>query len=370
MGLKYPPFLNKNFWEIWVFLSILAVKYKHMESLLENAIRRYHTKNHVSNKDYKLSIYEFILTIYLNCDPATYGKHFSNKLIYELKKLFKGDINFVSDNLDRGDFCINYYPKNTLTDIGGYIESKYYEIKTSYLGKNGTYTIRNLRKYQDLDGYLITLVDCENSFKLETYLINPIDLYDNSGLTFTNMNGTKKRNENNLEVGLGTAFRKGSKLHDNIKRLNRLSGNDFKDLYEYFVKINKKLKEEYWKNNTKTNTTVLKFEIDGHEFYENTTSKNYINFINYVYVTKGHDVLTNILHSYYFSSEPIDSKQVYIMDDKFFINTYCSTNHKKRNIEKICKSLGININYYDPEKINQMNYKKGQLRLVAQPRII
>ena len=316
-----------------------------MENLLVLAKEKYLTKNNISEKDYRLNFNHFILKIFLNCDPASYGKQFSNKLVFDLKRRLKTEIGCVSDSLDRGDFSINYIPKNVLEQNKTNIEPKYYEIKLSFLGKSKNYTIRNLRRYQNLDGYLLSFVDCENSFNQEIYLITSEDLFNNCGFKFTAMNGTKERNEKNQDFGLGVAFKKDSIIHENIKKLNLLDGNDFESLISYFEGVRNDLKKDFWKSNKKSNTNVLKFEVNGEEYYEGTSVKNYINFIKDIYHEKGGDFLKEVLHSFYVSTEPISYRQVYNIKGSFFINTYCSTKHKQRNIELICQKLGYNLNF-------------------------
>jgi hypothetical protein len=45
-----------------------------MEMLLEEATKKYSIKNKIEKEDYELPINEFILKIYLNCDPGSYVK--------------------------------------------------------------------------------------------------------------------------------------------------------------------------------------------------------------------------------------------------------------------------------------------------------
>jgi hypothetical protein len=123
----------------------------------------------------------------------------------------------------------------------------YSELKISYLGIKGSYTLRNLRKYQNLDYYIFTLVDCSDRFNYKIVALSHKDLYDRSGLTFSYMNGTKKQNETNTNVGVGSSFKKGSYLEENILSLNRMGGYSFDDLIEFIGKEDEKLKNDFIK---------------------------------------------------------------------------------------------------------------------------
>jgi len=327
-----------------------------MKKLMELAITKYETKNTVCSDDYVLSLNCFILKIFSSCDPASYGKQYCNKLIHDLRKKLKNNIDCVSDSDDRGDMSIRYYPLNMLGNKVNNAESKYYEIKISYLSKKTkTYRIRNIRPYQNLNGYILTFVDCDNSFKEEIYLLSSDDLFNKCGLTFTYMNGTKGRNEDNTGVGFGTSFRKGSDSHNKLRMLSKLETNDYDGLVNYFINVKRELKNEFCKINKKSKSIPIKFGIifnnKGLVFNSTITTLNYLEFIKYVLSLRGPEFLVNTLHPYYVSVEPIDYKQVYRFErgkDRFYVNTYCSNKSKKRNIELLCEALGCEIIYLSP----------------------
>lgn len=51
------------------------------KELLQLAYDRFQNKNQFNDKDYELSIEEFIVKMYLNCDPASYGRQFVKKIM-------------------------------------------------------------------------------------------------------------------------------------------------------------------------------------------------------------------------------------------------------------------------------------------------
>ena len=301
-----------------------------MKKLLKLAFERYNVKNNIDYKNYSLSMGDFILKIYAHCDPATYGKQYNKRLLDELNQKCEMFFKRVKDKLDMGDISV----EDAINEIILFLE-----VKISFLSRDAkNYTIRNVRTYQNLDLYLLTFIDCDNNFKEEICLIKPEDLYNNCGLSFSFMNGTKKSNLNNEKVGMATSFKKDSDIHKNIMKHNILNGSDFNDLFQYFGKTKKK----------KSPTIVFKFNFNGKSYSDKTTNKNYMNFIKDVYNEKGSDFLKNVLHPFYISSSQLMGKQIYKIDDNLFVNTKCSTKVKKRNIHIIANALNGELNYAFP----------------------
>lgn len=233
-----------------------------MNHLLEMATKRYKSKNTLNHNDYKLSMEEFILHIYVNSDPACYGKQQCVKLIKDLERSINKNVYSVIDSADKGDIAFTYPQYDSLSNNFVFEDTEnkkvYYlsfenpctqkiflENKLTYLGKNGGYTIRNLRHHQDIDGYVITTVDCENEFKIEYFFLTKEDLFNNCGLTFSYMNGTKKVNNQNKIVGVGTQFKKNSKNHGLIRFYNKLEDTTYSSLVDFLNSENKKLKKKF-----------------------------------------------------------------------------------------------------------------------------
>jgi hypothetical protein len=131
-------------------------------------------------------------------------------------------------------------------------------MKISYLSnKDNSYSIRNIRPYQGLDGYLLTLVDCSNNFDFKFILISHEDLVYRCNLTMTAMNGTSKSNKLNKNVGVGCVFKKGSLSENLLHRHNMLGGTDFNSVIDYIKKksdeLSKTFKEEFYRDDNLIN---------------------------------------------------------------------------------------------------------------------
>ena len=101
--------------------------------------------------------------------------------------------------------------RNVLLDILNKLHEIYYfncEVKVSYLNKNGIYTLRNLRPYQDYTHYLIVFVDCEDSFKYKISLVEKNVI--NNTLHLSDMHGIKDVNINVTNKHLGGVVKKDS----------------------------------------------------------------------------------------------------------------------------------------------------------------
>ena len=228
--------------------------------LMEMAKNRYFKKNKISDYDYKKSMRDFILYSYVNCDPAVYGVNWSKKLRRDLGDCGVGNLYRVLDKSDLGDIALSFpetnywdrtptyvHPLHKTTHHVSYSQCsrRYYEVKLSYLGKSGSYTIRNLRKYQELDGYIFTLVDCENEFEMKFIFITHDDLYNRSLIKFSSMNGTTEQNKKNVNVGVGCVFKKGSWQEHNLLVLNKLNGTSFQDLVDFLSNENDNVIKEF-----------------------------------------------------------------------------------------------------------------------------
>lgn len=240
------------------------------EQLLENANKRYRTKNKINENDFDLSIMDFILKIYSICDPNSYGANWSKYLIEKIKNK-DWYFHSVNPKIDKGDAMVAYptfltgleftnkfyfqnYSKYTSYEVPlPLVHKLFYDIKISYLSnKENSYSIRNIRPYQGLDGYLLTLVDCSNNFDFKFILISHEDLVYRCNLTMTAMNGTSKSNKLNKNVGVGCVFKKGSLSEDLLYRFNMLDGTDFNSVIDYIKKksdeLSKTFKEEFYRD--------------------------------------------------------------------------------------------------------------------------
>lgn len=335
-----------------------------MEKLLENAVKKFYSKNRLESDDYELSMDDFILKIYDRCDPGSYGKFFSNKLIYDLSKDYGRSVGRVDDSMDRGDIFFNYFPERYYMYDLDKLESTYYEIKLSFLGKNGNFTIRNLRFYQELDGYLITLVDCLYDFKPTFHLISKDNLLNNCGLTFTGMNGTKERNKNNMEIGYGTQFQVNSEQHSNLDFYNILDGTSYEDLMNHFKKLNESYKKKFDGIENRYKNNFSKFSVDEEHYFGNSFDDNYISFIRDISNNRGFKFIEGIIGLDFISKVKKDS--FHEVKKNLFINMCSSKEEKKNHIINISKKIKSDYSFYTKDKIGSILDSELECKIIQE----
>jgi hypothetical protein len=119
-------------------------------------------------------------------------------------------------------------PSLNLGDIS--FSGKNAEIKVSFLSQDKTYCLTHIRMWQEFDMYLFCLIDCDNNFTPEFYLIDKF-IIDN--VKMGPMNGTKLSNIKNKNVELRVTIRKGGDSYNMFKRFNKLNGTTLSDLKLY-----------------------------------------------------------------------------------------------------------------------------------------
>ncbi len=261
------------------------------------AVNRYETKNQLTLGDFQLSMRNFILKIYCDCDPATYGKAFTNKIIHDFPNTF----NVVRDTDDIGDLSVTYPIRNRNYDsynvitgkmgiymlglYGNEVKKIHLEGKISYLSnKTQTYTVRNIRIYQNFNYFVFCLVDCDDKFEPE-FIVVEKEVITKGPIKLHIMNGTKDRNKNNTDVGVGFAFKKGSKQYHYLLNNNKVKGNHtYEDFMEFITLEGQRLKHEFWNwENHLSNIERLYERIKTEEDYNNMFMEGYRSheFMNY-----------------------------------------------------------------------------------------
>jgi hypothetical protein len=234
-----------------------------MDQLLEIATKRFKTKNKFTDRDYKKPMDEFILMMYVNCDPASYGRQFVKKIMRDESETpleEKRNLYYIKDWVDQGDLVQLYpsveYFSGVIYDSKRHKQVKWdnaskmtIEVKISYLTKEGNYNIRNIRPYQDFDYFLFCFVDCENDFTAKFIMVEKrvITEFDNC-FTLTPMNGTKKANKDNKDIGYGTSFKKGFSQEWTLEQYNLLDGTTYDSFKRYLTNNIGVLKETYEKS--------------------------------------------------------------------------------------------------------------------------
>ena len=213
---------------------------------LKQAKDRFERNRCESDLDYSKPFNDFIIDCYLNYGPSTYGVYIQKKILSVLRENTI-NIGSLSQRKNRGDFRMNFNFQYVLgisgSDIspdflyGEFKSDKHFEFKCSYLGKNGGYTIRNIRPYQSIDGgYLLCFIDCENDFKEEFYLVDYGDIEDIFKLS--HMNGVSSQHKGKGFVNYGASFYKGSFEHFQLGVYSKLDGKDINAVVSYFKKLN------------------------------------------------------------------------------------------------------------------------------------
>jgi len=241
-------------------------------SLLEQCNKKYSNRNKITSTDYRLPIDEFLMSLYLKCTPASYGKKFPLKLLGDCQR--KGIYaREISDNENCGDIRI-CYPQIDGSSAGWFncadtfmsfneISEYRIEMKISYLTKNDIYNIKGIRLYQDFDFYLLCFVDSKNNFKPRFACIEKDVLNRSESITLTPLSGTKKSNINNENVVYSTSIKNGSFIFDMLfdsydnSGYNLLKDDTYESLISFLSYLNKSAMMKYL-NNKETEKKIIK----------------------------------------------------------------------------------------------------------------
>ena len=181
-----------------------------MSNLLELATKKFKENKEV---DFNLGLIDFLCYCYLHLKPCCYGAKIETKLISLL------GISSVAASLDRGDAFFGKF---------------FAEIKCTFLDKKNSYNLTHLRKWQNFNFYIFCLIDCENDFNPEFYVLDKKVM---DKIKTTAMNGTKESNINNDKVAMRATVKKNGDIHKVLKKKNKLSGTSFSDLKKFTDKL-------------------------------------------------------------------------------------------------------------------------------------
>jgi hypothetical protein len=215
--------------------------------------------------DINLPFEEFILDCYLNTYPCSYGKYIEEKIIHDIKKS-KSYVKSLPAKENKGDFEVYHPISFTYENVWVYLYNEVvkkfsYEVKTTFLNKKDMYSIRNIKPYQDINGgYILCLIDCDNNFKEEIYVINSFDFVNS--FKMTHMDGTADKHSEDGFKNLGLSFSKNSDVHTKLKHLSKMNGTSLSDLKEYINNITKKLH-----NDLLNCEQFINYEVEYEEFY-------------------------------------------------------------------------------------------------------
>jgi hypothetical protein len=186
------------------------------QDFLNLALQRKKIKNIITEDDYHdLSIQEFASKMWYVCDPCLYGKAWENKIKYDSKGILKT----TQSKENRGEFVLG---------------NRYGEIKTSYINKNGSYRIANIRDWEKYDLFLINLID--ENFVPKFYLLPKDNILNNFHTHF--MDNNKDLNLHNSYANKGIHI-KVDELNV-LEKFNLLRGDSYMDLIDYILYVGNK----------------------------------------------------------------------------------------------------------------------------------
>lgn len=293
------------------------------KNYLEMAKKKRLTKNNITQQHLReLHIDDFKCLLYCECDPASYGKWMEKKLEYDTDYLIKK----ISATKDCGEF-----------NIGGKVS----EMKTSYLNRSGVYRITNIRPWQDIDCYLLFLIDCDNDFKLKIYML-PKD-YLMREFKFVPVNNVKEINEKQEDKNLGTTFKPSSLI--DFEKNNILRGSTYVDLMDYVYYMNKQVPSNKVNSIKKKSTslrnkmTKVSFKLNGNI---NITGNSNIEVVSRLCSMIGYK---NIVGAVWDSQISNTQTELFKVDigGGYFLNPKFSIRDIRTNINNINKKKDMDI---------------------------
>lgn len=221
-----------------------------MNVLLDKAKQKRKGKNILPEGALELPIYEFILENYNACDPSSCGNNIQKKIISDNSHI----LNKVSGKDNIGDFNIQY-PNPMILVINGWIQkwnidncivSHFFEAKSSYSNPFNICGIKNIRFYQDVNLYVICLVDCENDFKEHFFVVSKQNLMNN--FTISQMFGTKEVNLGNKNLTHSISFNVNDGI-SKLSKINILKNSSFDELNLFLFKFKVYLRHKFFESN-------------------------------------------------------------------------------------------------------------------------
>ena len=309
--------------------SLIEKKSYHVK-LNKAKIKYSENQKYVVSSNIDIPFEEFVIDCYLNHNPGSYGKYIQEKIMYDCNAIGL-EISGVETKVNKGDYKMS---------INMGLKKYWFELKSSYLHKDGGYSIRNIRPYQKLNGgYIICFIDCLNNFLEEIYIVDYKFLEDNFNMT--HMNGTKDKHKKNGFKNFSLTIKKDSIKHDLLKKSSKLKGNKIEDLHMYLLNIqnNKTVIEKP----TKEKKTMYKFSAMGKMYDSDIVTRNYVEFIKDISNIHPYEMFKNSVVKCYISNTDVGMKQSNKINDNFYITAYSSTDRKIKQIEELCKFLDINL---------------------------
>jgi hypothetical protein len=314
-----------------------------MDESLKRATEKRDAKNVITDDCYKLDFEKFMVEIYNNCDPNMYG-------IYPVKKIQKdSEYTFLEISSDKniGDAHIN--------------KTEFFEVKVSYLSKNkSSYNIKNIKKYQNIDYYLIILVD--DNFKSNIYCVHKDVISDNPVIKLGFMSQTKEINLQN-DSPLYTTRIDSREIDWILGRRNILGGTKYSDLMSFIKNTHQKnepqpqLKEREVVSVKKVGRevkTLVSFDVNGKIIRDVNNRETVVKLINYL----GPSTLDGVVWESQFKRYPYGEVSR-PLNDGYYLNPKFSF----RDIKKLIKQINLKTKYNVRIQTNQKHQGLHQMEL-------
>ena len=288
----------------------------------------------------------------------------------KMVKYFANRLKFheIPASLCKGDFFLNYRKPHGF---------KHIEMKCSLLNKNGSFGIRNIRTWHEVDFYLLSFIPSIESAP-NLYLVKLEDL--TSKYTSTYMNGTSQENKDNKNSGVGMSIPNTEENLQYLSSINLLGGNSFNDFINYlkmytylpygFNELETKSEkqvivqdfnapiEKFFEEVKRTHkmTNLGGFRVGEDYFTEHSFTKNYVKFISQIllrhgllggqeiYKILGKNVVQNV--NSFPPSTLTRPSTMHKINRFYYLTTKNSSNQKMDIIIKIARYLGKSYDFY------------------------
>ena len=278
---------------------------------------------------------EFVAEAYSNSAQA-YGHRIANFLIFWTKLLISPPAD------DRGDAYVNsktHYFSLLYEKFIETISRIYFEIKVSYLDTRcDTYAITRIRPKQNINYYIICLIDPDNNFESHYFCLPKSYIEESDDFKRSPMTGNKISNVNNNHIELRFTIKKED-AYEKFGKHTTLKGTSFYDLKEY---IDYTSCDEFSTDTVETKPTKVKstnkmtvnpvsdifrhnmkhkfaFEVDGRIINGKTNQNTILNFVNQI----GAVHATNFFSPNYLSTVYSKWRSIYV-GSGYYLNTQIS----------------------------------------------
>ena len=321
---KVLKFITKYFVLRNIFIRFIhTIKETIMDDLIKRVTNKMATKNTIPDELYKETFQKFMLEVIANCDPNVYGLYPPKKIQRDTNNMFLE----ITNDKDIGDGHIN--------------KTDYFEVKVSVLSKNGrTYSIKNIRKYQNVDYFILILVDSTN-WKINVFCVSKDTICDNPLIKLGFMSQTKEANQQN-KLPLYSTTIYNDEIDWILGRKNELDGTTYNDLMSYIKKTYLKTKPANITYNNLTRAvrnerSRISFNVNGTTIKGENNKDAMLNLVRYI----GPKNLDGVMWESQLKRYPEGEVNTPLGDGYFF-----NPKFSLRDIKKVINKINKKTNYY------------------------